>query len=71
MTDDLAVLIVQTAGQVAGMMFHSALIGIPSGMNLIGTIANPLLLIPYGLMIGVVPIIGTIGSALILMGIVK
>jgi len=67
MTDDLGTLIIQTGGQLTGMMVHSMFTGIPATLNLIGVIANPLLLIPYGFLIGAVPIIGT----MIAVGILK
>ena len=71
MTDDLVTLLAQTAGQLSGQMLHAGLLSIPAGMGMIGSLMNPLLLMPYGLMIGLLPAIGTIGSAAILMGLIK
>jgi len=71
MTDDLMTLLAQTAGQLSGQLLHAGLLSIPAGMGMVGSLMNPLLLLPYGLMVGALPAVGTIASALILMGILK
>jgi len=71
MTDDLGTLIVQAGGQLTGLMIKSALISIPATMGFLGNIANPLLLLPYGAMMGALPAIATLGAAAIAVGILK
>ena len=54
MTDDLATLLVQTGGQLTGMIIKMGITTIPTGLNVMSSLLNPLLwVIPYGLLVGV------------------
>ena len=67
MTDDLMTLMVQTGGQLSGQILHTMLTSTPALMSMTSGLLSPLLLIPYGFLIGAVPIIGT----MIAVGILK
>jgi len=71
MTDDLATLIVQTGGQLTGLIIKSAIVNIPgtmnAGLSLMGTMANPILwIMPYFILSGL-PVLGT----MLAIGIIK
>jgi len=71
MTDDLLTLAVQSGGQVAGLMLKTMLTSTPAMLGLMGSVMNPLLLLPYGIVVGALPAIGTIAAAAIAVGILK
>ena len=71
MTDDLLTLMVQSGGQISGLVLKTMLQSTPAMLGLMGNIMNPLLLLPYGVMVGALPAIGTIAAAAIAVGILK
>ena len=74
MTDDLATLVVQTGGQLTGMVIHSVLNTGPSVLNLVSSLANPILWIAPYTVLGILPIVTAgigLGGILITAGILK
>ena len=70
MTDDLATLVVQTGGQLTGMMIHSMLSTGPSVLNLVSNLANPILWIAPYTVLGILPMATAgIGLAAVALGI--